>query len=92
MYRVLKKDSLMVSFYGWNRIDRFMAAWKKRDSVLLATWFLLKPIHQSLPGLATAMSVLICWLKAVRPCRKTRCRTFWAGNTAVTGITQLKNP
>lgn len=28
MYRVLKKDALMVSFYGWNRVDRFMAAWK----------------------------------------------------------------
>ncbi|HCX4216609.1 TPA: DNA methyltransferase [Escherichia coli] len=26
MYRVLKKDALMVSFYGWNRVDRFMAA------------------------------------------------------------------
>jgi hypothetical protein len=23
MYRVLKKDALMVSFYGWNRVDRF---------------------------------------------------------------------
>ncbi|HCA0382800.1 TPA: DNA methylase, partial [Klebsiella pneumoniae] len=22
------KDALMVSFYGWNRVDRFMAAWK----------------------------------------------------------------
>lgn len=29
MYRVLKKDALMVSFYGWNRVDRFMAAWKR---------------------------------------------------------------
>lgn len=29
MYRVLKKDALMVSFYGWHRIDRFMAAWKR---------------------------------------------------------------
>lgn len=28
MYRVLKKDALMVSFYGWNRVDRFMAVWK----------------------------------------------------------------
>lgn len=28
MYRVLKKDALMVSFYGWNRVDRFMAARK----------------------------------------------------------------
>ncbi|EED1398342.1 class I SAM-dependent methyltransferase [Escherichia coli] len=29
MYRVLKKEALMVSFYGWHRIDRFMAAWKR---------------------------------------------------------------
>ncbi|EBB2320252.1 DNA methylase, partial [Salmonella enterica] len=28
MYRVLKKDALLISFYGWNRVDRFMAAWK----------------------------------------------------------------
>lgn len=28
MYRVLKRDSLAVSFYGWNRIDIFMNAWK----------------------------------------------------------------
>jgi len=29
MYRVLKNDALMVSFYGWNRVDRFMAAGKE---------------------------------------------------------------
>lgn len=28
MFRVLKNDSLMVSFYGWNRADRFISAWK----------------------------------------------------------------
>jgi site-specific DNA-methyltransferase (adenine-specific) len=28
MYRVLKPDSLAVSFYSWNKIDRFMSAWK----------------------------------------------------------------
>lgn len=28
MFRVLKRDSLVVSFYGWNRVDTFMAAWK----------------------------------------------------------------
>lgn len=28
MFRVLKPNSLAVSFYGWNRIDLFMAAWK----------------------------------------------------------------
>ncbi len=29
MYRVLKNDSLMVSFYAWNRADLFISAWKK---------------------------------------------------------------
>lgn len=28
VYRVLKPDSLCVSFYGWQAIDAFMAAWK----------------------------------------------------------------
>lgn len=28
VYRVLRPNSLCVSFYGWNRIDLFMAAWK----------------------------------------------------------------
>jgi len=29
MYRVLKPDSLAISFYGWNRVDTFMTAWKR---------------------------------------------------------------
>lgn len=28
MFRVLKPDSLCVSFYGWNRVDSFFAAWR----------------------------------------------------------------
>ena len=28
LYRVLKNDSYMVSFYGWQAVDQFMAAWK----------------------------------------------------------------
>lgn len=28
MFRVLKNNSLAVSFYGWNRVDTFMQAWK----------------------------------------------------------------
>ena len=28
MYRVLKDESFCVSFYGWNKIDLFMAAWR----------------------------------------------------------------
>ncbi|QPH56081.1 DNA methylase [Pontivivens ytuae] len=28
LYRALKPGGFCISFYGWNRIDRFMAAWK----------------------------------------------------------------
>ncbi|WP_439926225.1 DNA methyltransferase [Nitrobacter sp. JJSN] len=28
MYRVLKDNSLCVSFYGWNKVDAFMQAWQ----------------------------------------------------------------
>ncbi|HLG63101.1 MAG TPA: DNA methyltransferase [Ktedonosporobacter sp.] len=28
IFRVLAKDSICISFYGWPHIDRFMAAWK----------------------------------------------------------------
>lgn len=28
VYRVLKSDALCVSFYGWNRVDTFFAAWR----------------------------------------------------------------
>lgn len=29
VYRVLKPDSFCVSFYGWNKADLFMSAWRK---------------------------------------------------------------
>lgn len=29
MHRLLRPDSLCVSFYGWNKVDAFMAAWKE---------------------------------------------------------------
>jgi adenine-specific DNA-methyltransferase len=28
LYRVLKPGSLCISFYGWNRVDQFFAAWR----------------------------------------------------------------
>jgi len=28
-YRVLRPNSLCVSFYGWNKVDTFMAAWRE---------------------------------------------------------------
>jgi len=29
MFRLLKPDSFCVSFYGWNQVDRFVAAWRQ---------------------------------------------------------------
>lgn len=29
VYRVMRPDTLCVSFYGWHRVDLFMAAWRK---------------------------------------------------------------
>lgn len=28
MFRVLRDDAFCISFYGWNRVDRFFAAWR----------------------------------------------------------------
>src|ERR1700689_3760214 len=33
VFRVLKPNSLCVSFYGWNRVDVFFAAWKRAGFV-----------------------------------------------------------
>lgn len=30
LYRVLKPNSFCVSIYGWNTVDLFISAWKKR--------------------------------------------------------------
>lgn len=29
VFRLLKPDTFCVSFYGWNKIDLFMAAWRR---------------------------------------------------------------
>lgn len=92
MYRVLKKDALMVSFYGWNRVDRFMAAWKMRDSAWLATWYLPKPTHRRPHMWAIATNALTSWQKGVRRCLRSHCPTCWAGNIQATAITRRKSP
>jgi len=33
LYRVLKPDTFCVSFYGWNRVDAFLAAWRRAGFV-----------------------------------------------------------
>lgn len=72
MYRVLKKDALMVSFYGWNRVDRFMAAWKNAGFSVVGHLVFTKPTHRRPHMWAIATNAPTSLQKAVRPCRKTR--------------------
>ncbi len=91
MYRVLKKDALMVSFYGWNRVDRFMAAGKMRDSALLVTWSSPKTTSKA-AYVGYRHECAYIRQKAVHVCHKTRCRTCWAGNILAIVITRRKSP
>lgn len=77
MYRVLKKDALMVSFYGWNRVDRFMAAWKKAGFSVVGHLVFTKTYTSKSAWVGYRHESAYLLAKAVRPCRKTRCRTFW---------------
>lgn len=43
MYRVLKDNSLVVSFYGWNRVDTFMKAWKEAGFRVVGHLVFTKP-------------------------------------------------
>ncbi|BBF51466.1 DNA methyltransferase [Escherichia coli] len=81
MYRVLKKRRAVWSaFYGWNRIDRFMAAWKRAGFSVVGTC-----VHQKLH-----IQICICRVpsrmrlypgkKAVRRCLRSHYPTCWAGN------------
>jgi site-specific DNA-methyltransferase (adenine-specific) len=47
MARVLKNDSFCISFYGWNRVDRFMNAWRKAGFVPVGHFTFNKPYASS---------------------------------------------
>lgn len=68
MYRVLKKDALMVSFYGWNRVDRFMAAWKQAGFSVVGHLVFTKSTHQRLLMWATVMNAPI-WPGVSKACK-----------------------
>ena len=47
MYRVLKYPSFMVSFYGWNKVDTFFAAWKQAQFHIDGHLVFVKPYHSN---------------------------------------------
>ncbi|CAH3786638.1 hypothetical protein AI2721V1_4977 (plasmid) [Escherichia coli] len=93
MYRVLKKDALMVSFYGWNRVDRFMAAWKNAGFSVVGHLVFTKNYTSKAAYVGYRHECApTSWQKAVHVCHKTRCRTCWAGNILAIVITRRKSP
>lgn len=93
MYRVLKKDALMVSFYGWNRVDRFIARpGNAPDSAWQGTSCSPKTTHPNLRMSRTVTNALTSWQRAVRPGPVTLCRMCWAGNIQAIVITRRKSP
>jgi adenine-specific DNA-methyltransferase len=47
MYRVLKYNSFLVCFYGWNKVDRFFAAWKQAGFHPVGHLVWVKPYHSN---------------------------------------------
>lgn len=92
MYRVLKKDALMVSFYGWNRVDRFMAAWKHAGFSVVGHLVFTKTYTSKSAYVGYRHECAYILAKGRPRLPQTRCRTCWVGNTAATGTTRPKNP
>lgn len=63
MYRVLKNDSLMVSFYAWNRADLFLNAWKTAG---LPNVWLRRLCAGSTPCFLKPTAKPWCWTKPFR--------------------------
>ncbi|MFB2553799.1 DNA methyltransferase [Ensifer soli] len=47
MYRILKPNSLAVSFYGWNEVDRFAEAWREAGFRIVGHLVFAKPYASS---------------------------------------------
>src|SRR6266852_3232561 len=47
MYRVLKNNRFLVCFYGWNKVDRFFAAWKAAGFYPVGHLVWVKPYHSN---------------------------------------------
>ncbi|MGC7144772.1 MULTISPECIES: DNA methyltransferase [unclassified Ochrobactrum] len=76
MHRVLKDGGFAVSFYGWNKVDLFMDAWKAAGfRVVGHIVFRKQYMRHRRSSCAMSTSRLICWRRAMFPCPLTLCRT-----------------
>ena len=75
MHRLLKADSFAFSFYGWNRADRFMQAWRVAGFRVLGH-FVFRKRYASATGYArsTHEQGFSCSARAIPRIRKRRSR------------------
>ncbi len=66
MYRVLKPNSFCISFYGWNKVDEFMHAWRKAGFYPVGHFTWVKP-YASSTGMTKAHHEMAYLLAKGRP-------------------------
>lgn len=72
MFRALKSNSLIISFYGWNRVGKFVHAWKNSEFRIVGHLALKKLCIKKRLFWNITMKALICWLKFILKCRLNR--------------------
>src|SRR3546814_5159686 len=67
MFRVLRDDAFCISFYGWNRVDRFFAAWRAAGFRVVGHIVFAKQYQSKARFLAYQHEARpTCWLRASR--------------------------
>lgn len=81
----------MVSFYGWNRVDRFMAAWKNAGFSVVGHLVFTKTYTSKAAYVGYRHECAYILAKGVRRCLRSHCPTCWAGNIQAIVITRRKS-
>ncbi len=82
----------MVSFYGWNRVDRFMSAWKNAGFSVVGHLVFTKNYTSKAAYVGYRHECAYILAKDVRRCLRSHCPTCRAGNIQAIVITRLKSP
>jgi hypothetical protein len=91
MYRLLKPGSFCVSFYGWSKADRFIAAWRSAGFRWWAISSSARNTHHRPVSCATSTSRLISSPRATSRHPRRRCRTCSTGPIPATGFIRRKS-
>jgi site-specific DNA-methyltransferase (adenine-specific) len=91
MYRVLERDSFCVSFYGWNKADLFIAAWRKAGFRMVGHIVFRKRYASLVLSCAMSTSLRIYSPKATRCRRHHLCRMCSTGVIPATVFTPRKS-